>query len=114
MATKTSAPDLAGMLGEWMPDGSLDNLGGMMEQMLRGLNGGGGAGGLRACRASARADRPDNRTSTATKRCKTRCVCCSSSAADVPDLRRDPRLRYAADDVCGVSHSATRWTTSAA
>ncbi|MCA9612541.1 MAG: hypothetical protein KC586_07245, partial [Myxococcales bacterium] len=39
-------PDLAGMLGEWMPDGSLDNLGGLMEQMLRGLNGGGGAGGL--------------------------------------------------------------------
>ncbi len=34
-------PDLVGMLGEWMPDRGLDNLGGVMEQLLRGLSGGG-------------------------------------------------------------------------
>jgi hypothetical protein len=34
------------MMGDWMPDGSLDNLGGLMEQMLRGLTSGGGAGGM--------------------------------------------------------------------
>lgn len=38
-------PDLAAMMGDWMPDGSLDNLGGVMQQMLQGLTGGGGAGG---------------------------------------------------------------------
>lgn len=40
------APDLTSMMGDWMPDGSLDNLGGLMEQMLRGLTSGGGAGGI--------------------------------------------------------------------